>query len=111
MYNSKRKKRFVGSEKQTTGDGTPINIRDKIRKRYVTAVTAVGAGGSVLLAVLERGNSGLGLSLAGHKDRARMAVLVCGLNPNGAAYKNGDIKVGDEILEVSVSATRVRAIS
>ncbi|KAE8746965.1 hypothetical protein FOCC_FOCC006385 [Frankliniella occidentalis] len=72
---------------------------DKIRKRYGPAVSLAGSGGSVELAVLERGPSGLGLSLAGHKDRARMAVLVCGLNPNGTAYKNGDIKVGDEILE------------
>lgn len=30
-----------------------------------------------------------------------MAVFVCGLNPNGAAYKAGQIQIGDEILEVS----------
>ncbi|KAF5275206.1 hypothetical protein FQR65_LT04239 [Abscondita terminalis] len=50
---------------------------------------------------LERGQKGLGLSLAGHKDRNCMAVFVCGLNPNGEAYKMGGIEVGDEILEVN----------
>lgn len=45
--------------------------------------------------------SGLGISLAGHKDRNKMAVLICGLNPQGVANKAGILKVGDEILEVS----------
>lgn len=57
-------------------------------------------GEDVLLVELEKGSHGLGLSLAGHKDRTKMAVFVCGINPSGAAYKNGNIKVGDEILEV-----------
>lgn len=59
-----------------------------------------GLGSTVSVVQLERGNQGLGISLAGHKDRNRMAVFVCGLNPNGSAYKNGGIQVGDEILEV-----------
>ncbi|KAK3933303.1 Multiple PDZ domain protein [Frankliniella fusca] len=92
---AKKRVGYYNKEFVTTTNG------HKIRKRYGPAVSMAGSGGSVELAVLERGNSGLGLSLAGHKDRARMAVLVCGLNPNGAAYKNGDIKVGDEILEVN----------
>lgn len=58
-------------------------------------------GHTILMVQLERSNQGLGLSLAGHKDRNCMAVFVCGLNPNGAAYKTGDIQIGDEILEVS----------
>ena len=57
---------------------------------------------------LERGaGQGLGLSLAGHKDRNCMAVFVCGINPAGAAYKAGGIQVGDEILEVSKSISRI----
>lgn len=58
-------------------------------------------GEGVMIVELEKGSNGLGLSLAGHKDRTKMAVFVCGMNPNGAAYKAGNIKVGDEILEVS----------
>jgi len=54
-----------------------------------------------VIASLERGQQGLGISLAGHKDRQRMAVFVCGLNPSGTASKEGSLKVGDEILEVS----------
>lgn len=50
---------------------------------------------------LEKGKSGLGLSLAGNRDRSRMSVFVVGIDPNGAAGKDGRIVVGDELLEVS----------
>ena len=43
----------------------------------------------------------LGLSLAGHKDRNIMAVFICGLNPNGIAFKDGRLQVGDELVEVN----------
>ncbi|XP_046997593.1 multiple PDZ domain protein-like isoform X3 [Schistocerca americana] len=65
---------------------------DKVKKKY---------GEGAVVATLERGPAGLGLSLAGHKDRNKMAVLVCGLNPAGAAHKSGCLRVGDEILEVN----------
>lgn len=68
---------------------------DEIQKKYAKF------GKTVMMVQLERGQKGLGLSLAGHKDRNCMAVFVCGLNPNGEAYKMGGIEVGDEILEVN----------
>ncbi|XP_018562817.1 inactivation-no-after-potential D protein isoform X2 [Anoplophora glabripennis] len=68
---------------------------DKVKKKYASL------GHTILMVQLERSNQGLGLSLAGHKDRNCMAVFVCGLNPNGAAYKTGGIQIGDEILEVN----------
>jgi hypothetical protein len=71
------------------------DVPDKVKKKYGSL------GHSVLAVQLERGRQGLGLSLAGHKDRSRMAVFVCGLNPNGAASRSGGIQVGDEILEVT----------
>jgi hypothetical protein len=71
-----------------------LDVADKVKKKYGSL------GHSVLAVQLERGRQGLGLSLAGHKDRNRMAVFVCGLNPNGAASRSGGIQVGDEILEV-----------
>jgi hypothetical protein len=71
-------------------------ISDKIKKKYGSLQ------GTLVVASLERGQHGLGISLAGHKDRNRMAVFVCGLNPNGTASKEGTLKVGDEILEVSL---------
>lgn len=55
------------------------------------------------MVTLEKDRRGLGISLAGHKDRNRMAVFICGLNPKGAGYKNGGLLIGDEILEVGVS--------
>lgn len=59
-------------------------------------------GSGVLMVELEKSStSGLGISLAGHKDRNKMAVFICGLNPHGIAKKAGMLKVGDEILEVS----------
>ncbi|XP_065205069.1 multiple PDZ domain protein-like isoform X4 [Planococcus citri] len=67
----------------------------KVKKKYGHL------GGGVMIVELERGSNGLGLSLAGHKDRTKMAVFVCGINPNGAAYKAGNIQVGDEILEIN----------
>jgi len=80
-------------------------ISDKVKKKY-------GAlQGSLVVALLERGQHGLGISLAGHKDRTRMAVFVCGLNPNGTAAKEGTLKVGDEILEVSHARNSQRAFN
>nr|XP_043877956.1 multiple PDZ domain protein isoform X3 [Solea senegalensis] len=50
---------------------------------------------------LEKGKMGLGLSLAGNRDRARMSVFVVGIDPNGAAGKDGRMVVGDELLEIN----------
>lgn len=49
---------------------------------------------------LEKGKTGLGLSLAGNRDRSRMSVFVVGIDPNGAAGRDGRMGVGDELLEV-----------
>jgi C-terminal processing protease CtpA/Prc len=59
--------------------------------------------GTVTIVDLEKGQTGggLGISLAGNRDRNKMSVFVCGLHPQGTAFKDGRIKVGDEILEVS----------
>lgn len=46
-------------------------------------------------------STSLGLSLAGHRDRTVMAVFICGLNPNGIAFKDGRLQVGDELIEVN----------
>lgn len=74
-----------------------FNLAEKIQKKYHNL------GHKVLMVILEKDRRGLGISLAGHKDRNRMAVFICGLNPKGAAHKNGGLLIGDEILEVGVS--------
>ncbi|KAJ0032871.1 hypothetical protein NQD34_002952 [Periophthalmus magnuspinnatus] len=51
---------------------------------------------------LEKDRTGLGLSLAGNRDRSRLSVFVVGLSPGGAAAnKDGRIQVGDELLEIN----------
>ncbi|XP_054277487.1 multiple PDZ domain protein-like isoform X4 [Macrosteles quadrilineatus] len=69
--------------------------QNKVKKKYGNL------GPGVVMVQLEKGHQGLGISLAGHKDRNRMAVFVCGINPKGSAFKTGGICVGDEILEVN----------
>ncbi|XP_042566403.1 multiple PDZ domain protein isoform X3 [Clupea harengus] len=50
---------------------------------------------------LEKGKMGLGLSLAGNRDRSRMSVFVVGIDPSGAAGRDGRLLVGDELLEIN----------
>lgn len=57
--------------------------------------------GQVLAYSINRGaNTSIGISLAGHRDRTKMACFVAGINPKGIA-KQSQLEVGDEILEVS----------
>lgn len=67
----------------------------KIKKCY-------GALGPVFSYTIERknGKTSLGLCIAGHRDRNKMACFVVGINPKGIAAGT-DLKVGDEILEVN----------
>lgn len=60
---------------------------------------------------LEKGKTGLGLSLAGNRDRSRMSVFVVGIDPNGAAGRDGRMIVGDELLEVRCVLTVVLNLS
>ena len=66
----------------------------KIKRKY-------GKLGELQYIRLNKGTQGLGISLAGHKDRLQMAVIVAGLNPKGNAYRDGNMQVGDIILEVN----------
>jgi C-terminal processing protease CtpA/Prc len=50
---------------------------------------------------LNKGTQGLGISLSGHKDRGRMAVMVAGLHPQGNAARDGQMSLGDTLLEVN----------
>ena len=51
---------------------------------------------------LKRGQMGLGISLAGNKDRNTMSVFVAGIQPDSSAALDGQIQVGDELLEVII---------
>ncbi|KAF5904626.1 multiple PDZ domain protein isoform X10, partial [Clarias magur] len=69
--------------------------RKKVFKRYGSLP------GELHMIELEKGRTGLGLSLAGNRDRSRMSVFVVGIDPNGAAGRDGRIIVGDELLEIN----------
>lgn len=75
----------------------PLTFRcsDKIKKRY-------GNLGMVLCHTIDRGaNANIGISLAGHRDRNKMACFIAGINPKGIASSTGGLEIGDEILEVN----------
>ncbi|XP_071437691.1 multiple PDZ domain protein isoform X2 [Pithys albifrons albifrons] len=57
--------------------------------------------GDLHMIELEKGKTGLGLSLAGNKDRSRMSVFIVGIDPNGAAGKDGRLQIADELLEIN----------
>ncbi|XP_035795278.1 inactivation-no-after-potential D protein-like isoform X1 [Anopheles albimanus] len=66
----------------------------KIRKRYAAL------GEVVCCTIMRDANETCGLSLCGHRDRNRMACLIAGINPKGAAAGTS-LLVGDEVLEVN----------
>lgn len=67
---------------------------EKIRQRYADLP------GELHIIELEKDKNGLGLSLAGNKDRSRMSIFVVGINPEGPAAADGRMRIGDELLEV-----------
>nr|XP_021498338.1 multiple PDZ domain protein isoform X2 [Meriones unguiculatus] len=66
-----------------------------IQERYGTLT------GQLHMIELEKGHGGLGLSLAGNKDRSRMSVFIVGIDPNGAAGRDGRLQIADELLEIN----------
>ncbi|KAM5265629.1 inaD-like protein isoform 5-T5 [Hipposideros larvatus] len=67
----------------------------KIRQRYADLP------GELHIIELEKDKNGLGLSLAGNKDRSRMSIFVVGINPEGPTATDGRMRVGDELLEIN----------
>lgn len=73
-----------------------LSLLEDIRQKYGELQ------GELLLVELEKDRQGLGLSLAGNRDRSCMSIFVVGINPEGPASRNGRIRVGDELLEVLI---------
>ncbi|XP_012817001.2 inaD-like protein isoform X2 [Xenopus tropicalis] len=84
-----------------SSDSHPLEMKaeedsdDKIRQRYADLL------GDLHIIELEKDKNGLGLSLAGNKDRSRMSIFVVAINPDGPAGQDGRIHVGDELLEIN----------
>ncbi|XP_069794651.1 inaD-like protein isoform X3 [Narcine bancroftii] len=72
-----------------------VDSDQKIRQKYGDLP------GDLHIIELEKDKKGLGLSLAGNKDRTRMSIFVVGINPEGPAGKDRRIKIGDELLEIN----------
>ncbi|CAG5133714.1 unnamed protein product, partial [Candidula unifasciata] len=69
--------------------------RRRIQRKYADLP------GIVQLVDLSRGSAGMGLGLAGNKDRSKMSVFVAGIQPDSPAQRDGRIQIGDELLEVN----------
>ncbi|XP_058616147.1 inaD-like protein isoform X2 [Onychostoma macrolepis] len=69
--------------------------KEVIRQRYADVP------GELLIVELEKDRNGLGLSLAGNRDRSCMSIFVVGITAGGPASRDGCIKVGDELLEIN----------
>ncbi|XP_056388885.1 inaD-like protein isoform X2 [Hyla sarda] len=72
-----------------------VDSDEKIREKYADLP------GELHIIELEKDKNGLGLSLAGNKDRSRMSIFVVAINPDGPAGRDGRILVGDELLELN----------
>ncbi|KAJ8278752.1 hypothetical protein COCON_G00058180 [Conger conger] len=76
---------------------TLISVRatERIRQRYGDLP------GELLLVELEKDRQGLGLSLAGNRDRSCVSIFVVGVTATGPAGRDGRVRIGDELLEIN----------
>ncbi|KAF0029404.1 hypothetical protein F2P81_018509 [Scophthalmus maximus] len=74
-------------------------MRDRVSENLIQRYGSLP--GDLHMIELEKGKAGLGLSLAGNRDRSRMSVFVVGIDPNGAAGRDERMVVGDELLEIN----------
>ncbi|KAK1806079.1 hypothetical protein P4O66_013126, partial [Electrophorus voltai] len=72
-----------------------LRPQEGIRQKYGELV------GDLLLVELEKDGQGLGLSLAGNRDRSCINIFVVGIAPGGPAGRDGRIRIGDELLEIN----------
>ncbi|XP_023586137.1 inaD-like protein [Trichechus manatus latirostris] len=85
----------VPSDDSDENEEEPAFTDKKIRQRYADLP------GELQIIELEKDKNGLGLSLAGNKDRSRMSIFVVGINPEGPAATDGRMRIGDELLEIN----------
>ncbi|XP_033115091.1 multiple PDZ domain protein-like isoform X2 [Anneissia japonica] len=57
--------------------------------------------GEIHIIDLQKGATGLGLSLAGNRDKSKLSVFVVGIDSDGSAAVDGRLKIADEILEIN----------
>uniref|UniRef100_A0A670JGU9 PATJ crumbs cell polarity complex component n=1 Tax=Podarcis muralis TaxID=64176 RepID=A0A670JGU9_PODMU len=91
----KEKSRSEETEEEEEEEEDDTYTDEKIRQRYADLP------GELHIIELEKDKNGLGLSLAGNKDRSRMSIFVVGISTDGPAGKDGRLHTGDELLEIN----------
>uniref|UniRef100_A0A6I8PGW0 PATJ crumbs cell polarity complex component n=1 Tax=Ornithorhynchus anatinus TaxID=9258 RepID=A0A6I8PGW0_ORNAN len=81
--------------KAPAGQESEEDDEEKIRQRYADLP------GELRIIELEKDKNGLGLSLAGNRDRSLMSIFVVAINPDGPAGRDGRMLVGDQLLEIN----------
>ncbi|XP_039194986.1 inaD-like protein isoform X2 [Crotalus tigris] len=94
-YKGARKSSLGDPEEEEDEEEENAFTEEKIRQRYAEL------SGELHIIELEKDKNGLGLSLAGNKDRSRMSIFVVGISPDGPAGKDGRMHIGDELLEIN----------
>ncbi|XP_071953522.1 multiple PDZ domain protein-like isoform X2 [Antedon mediterranea] len=57
--------------------------------------------GEIHIIDLQKGAMGLGVSLAGNRDKSKLSVFVVGIDSDGSAADDGRLHIADEILEIN----------
>ncbi|XP_022092287.1 multiple PDZ domain protein-like isoform X2 [Acanthaster planci] len=79
------------------------NEEDQIKDGSSNEVDSAfaGIGGEILVIQLAKSSRGLGISLAGNRDRSKRSVFVVGVDPDGAAAQDKRLQIADEILSIN----------
>ncbi|XP_034271113.1 inaD-like protein [Pantherophis guttatus] len=94
-YKGARKSSSDDPEEEEDEEEENAFTEEKIRQRYAELP------GELHIIEIEKDKNGLGLSLAGNKDRSHMSIFVVGISPDGPAGKDGRMHIGDELLEIN----------
>ncbi|CAL8270300.1 unnamed protein product [Arctogadus glacialis] len=86
---------YVNSRGPPAEGSVLLEHREAVLQRYQALP------GELLSVELEKEPQGLGLSLAGARDRSRLSIYVVGLTPGGPAARHGALRVGDQLLEIN----------
>uniref|UniRef100_A0A8C9ZXK9 Multiple PDZ domain crumbs cell polarity complex component n=1 Tax=Sander lucioperca TaxID=283035 RepID=A0A8C9ZXK9_SANLU len=108
LYNSVKPIAKTDTDTLTEIPGRPAEteeeqvVEDEFGYSWKNIIQRYGSlPGVIHMIELEKGKAGLGLSLAGNRDRSRMSAFVVGIDPNGAAGLDKRMVVGDELLEIN----------
>ena len=106
---TKSKARDLKREDESSDDDDDEDNQDIIDDDINRTENFKSLPGDLIDIQLKRNDFGFGLALAGHSNRNRMGTFICGLHPQGAAFENGRLQVGDELLKIHKTVVRGRS--